>query len=339
MNILVTGAAGFIGSALAERLLAAGHTVYGIDSINDYYEVSLKLDRLKAGGVERPEPGKPVRSAKHERYTFCQMDLCDAVALNTLFAGEHFDVVVNLAAQAGVRYSLTHPESYVQSNIVGFANLLEACRHHHCGRLVYASSSSVYGNNASVPFKETDRVDHPVSLYAASKKSNELMAYTYAQLYGINTIGLRFFTVYGPWGRPDMAPMLFAHSIREGRTIRVFNNGDLSRDFTYVDDIVTGVEKIIAMPEVRREDVPGVPATIYNIGRGMPVRLMDFIHELERNLGREARKEFVGMQAGDVYQTWADTTRLQSDYGYTPTVSLEEGIARFVKWFKAYYRL
>ena len=337
MNILITGTAGFIGNSLANRLLEQGHSVYGIDSINDYYDVSLKLDRLRTSGIVHPEPGKATRSEKYEQYTFCQTDLCDTAALNKLFATERFDCVVNLAAQAGVRYSLTHPESYIQSNIVGFANLLETCKRHHQEKIVYASSSSVYGNNASVPFKETDRVDYPVSLYAASKKSNELMAYTYSQLYQIKTIGLRFFTVYGPWGRPDMAPMLFARSIQENKTIRVFNNGNLSRDFTYIDDIVTGIEKIVTTPGIRREDVPGVPATIYNIGHGSPVRLMDFIHELEKNMGKEARKEFVGMQAGDVYQTWADTSRLQADYGYTPGISLETGITRFIEWFKNYH--
>ena len=337
MNILITGTAGFIGNSLANRLLEQGHSVYGIDSINDYYDVSLKLDRLRTSGIVHPEPGKATRSEKYEQYTFCQTDLCDTAALNELFASERFDCVVNLAAQAGVRYSLTHPESYIQSNIAGFANLLETCKRHHQEKIVYASSSSVYGNNASVPFEETDRVDHPVSLYAASKKSNELMAYTYSQLYQIKTIGLRFFTVYGPWGRPDMAPMLFARSIQENKTIRVFNNGKLSRDFTYIDDIVTGIEKIVTTPGIRREDVPGVPATIYNIGHGSPVRLMDFIHELEKNMGKEARKEFVGMQAGDVYQTWADTSRLQADYGYTPGISLETGITRFIEWFKNYH--
>ena len=288
MNILITGTAGFIGNSLANRLLEQGHSVYGIDSINDYYDVSLKLDRLRTSGIVHPEPGKATRSEKYEQYTFCQTDLCDTAALNELFASERFDCVVNLAAQAGVRYSLTHPESYIQSNIAGFANLLETCKRHHQEKIVYASSSSV-------------------------------------------------FTVYGPWGRPDMAPMLFARSIQENKTIRVFNNGKLSRDFTYIDDIVTGIEKIVTTPGIRREDVPGVPATIYNIGHGSPVRLMDFIHELEKNMGKEARKEFVGMQAGDVYQTWADTSRLQADYGYTPGISLETGITRFIEWFKNYH--
>ena len=334
MNILVTGTAGFIGFHLAKRLLEEGHAVVGIDSINDYYDVALKLNRLKACGIA-PEGG---RSSIYDKYVFHRMDLCDANALHVLMEEGQFDVVVNLAAQAGVRYSLTHPESYLQSNIVGFGHVLEACRQAKVPRLVYASSSSVYGDNASVPFKETDRVDYPVSLYAASKKSNELMAFSYARLYGLQTIGLRFFTVYGPWGRPDMAPMLFASAIREGRTIRVFNHGHLMRDFTYIDDIVEGIFRVVTVPGMRREDVPHVPATIYNIGHGSPVALMDFIQELERCMGREATKEFVDMQAGDVHQTWADTTRLQDDYHYTPVISLGEGIARFVEWFKTYYR-
>lgn len=338
MNILVTGTAGFIGFYLARKLLASGHTVYGIDSINHYYDVSLKLDRLHECGIDHPEPKKEIMSARYPAYTFCQIDLCDAEAVNRLMETRHFDAVVNLAAQAGVRYSLTNPESYVQSNVVGFLNLLEASKKANCKKFIYASSSSVYGNNPSVPFKETDNVDHPISIYAATKKGNELMAFTYAHLYKLQTIGLRFFTVYGPFGRPDMAPMLFANAIRNDETIRVFNNGDLSRDFTYIDDIVTGIEKIVTTPGVIREDVPGVPATIYNIGHGSPVQLMDFVHLLEKNMGHVARKEFVGMQAGDVYRTWADTTRLKEDYDYTPYTSLETGIARFAQWFKEYYK-
>ncbi|MCB6971429.1 MULTISPECIES: NAD-dependent epimerase/dehydratase family protein [Butyricimonas] len=338
MNILVTGTAGFIGFYLARKLLASGHTVYGIDSINHYYDVSLKLDRLHECGIDHPAPKKEIVSARYPAYTFCQIDLCDAEAVNQLMETRHFDAVVNLAAQAGVRYSLTNPESYVQSNVVGFLNLLETSKKANCKKFIYASSSSVYGNNPSVPFKETDNVDHPISIYAATKKGNELMAFTYAHLYKLQTIGLRFFTVYGPFGRPDMAPMLFANAIRNDETIRVFNNGDLSRDFTYIDDIVTGIEKIVTTPGVIREDVPGVPATIYNIGHGSPVQLMDFVHLLEENMGRVARKEFVGMQAGDVYRTWADTTRLKEDYDYTPYTSLETGIARFARWFKEYYK-
>lgn len=333
MNILISGTAGFIGFYLVKRLLNDNHTIYGIDSVNNYYDITLKEERLRACGIENYEYGKEIKSEIDSRYTFCQMDLCDTERLTKLFATHRFDCVVNLAAQAGVRYSLTHPESYVQSNIVGFLNLLEACRKFQCLKLVYASSSSVYGNNHSVPFREDDQVDHPISIYAASKKSNELMANTYSYLYKLQTIGLRFFTVYGPYGRPDMAPILFANAITNDKEIKIFNNGHLSRDFTYIDDIITGMEKIITTPGMKREDFPGTPATIYNIGRGEPVKLMDFIHVLEKNLGKEAKKVFMEMQPGDVYRTWADTTRLQKDYNYTPAISLETGIQRFAEWF------
>ena len=277
MNVLVTGTAGFIGFYLVQKLLNAGHTVYGIDSINHYYDVTLKHDRLHACGIDHPVPGKEIVSSRNTNYTFCQLDLCDTEAIHTLFDTHAFDCVVNLAAQAGVRYSLKHPESYVQSNVMGFINLLEACKKTSCKKFIYASSSSVYGNNQSVPFKETDAVDHPISIYAATKKSDELMANAYAHLYGIQTIGLRFFTVYGPFGRPDMAPMLFANAIQHDEVIRIFNNGNLSRDFTYIEDIVTGIEKIVSTPGILREDVPGTPATIYNIGHGTPIQLMDFV--------------------------------------------------------------
>lgn len=336
MQILVTGNAGFIGFHLSQFLASKGIEVYGIDSLNDYYDVSLKKARLKECGLEAGEYGKEYKSTLYPNYRFRQADLCDKKLLESIFAANHFDFVVNLAAQAGVRYSLTNPDAYVASNIVGFLNILECCRHYNCKRLIYASSSSVYGNTQEVPFRESAPVDHPVSLYAATKKSNELMAYTYAWLYGIQTVGLRFFTVYGPWGRPDMAPILFAHAIRDGRPIKVFNNGNLSRDFTYIGDIVGGIANIIAHPEKIREDNPGVPAVVYNIGHGSPVSLMDFIHLLERNLGKEADKEFVGMQAGDVYQTWADTSKLTADFGYVPSTTLEEGIGYFAQWFKQY---
>lgn len=330
MNILVTGTAGFIGFYLARKLLASGHTVYGIDSINHYYDVSLKLDRLHECGIDHPEPKKEIVSARYPAYTFCQIDLCDAEAVNRLMETCRFDAVVNLAAQAGVRYSLTNPESYVQSNVVGFLNLLEASKKANCKKFIYASSSSVYGNNPSVPFKETDNVDHPISIYAATKKGNELMAFTYAHLYKLQTIGLRFFTVYGPFGRPDMAPMLFANAIRNDETIRVFNNGDLSRDFTYIDDIIDAVALLL-------DEVPdeGVPAAVYNIGCGRPMRLMDFIHALEDALGRKAELEMLPMQKGDVHQTYADTEKLRRKIRRSPDTPLEEGIRRFAEWYRS----
>lgn len=336
MQVLVTGNAGFIGYHLSRRLAAEGIEVYGIDSMNDYYDVALKRARLQDSGISVGEYGREHCSAYYAGYRFRQIDLCDREAMEALFREHRFDCVVNLAAQAGVRYSLTHPETYVQSNIVGFLNLLEQCCNGGCKRLIYASSSSVYGDTQEVPFREEAAVDHPVSLYAATKKSNELMAYTYSRLYGIQTVGLRFFTVYGPWGRPDMAPMLFAHAIRNGEPIKIFNHGNLSRDFTYIDDIVDGIVRIVKRPEAAREEVPGTPAALYNIGHGSPVQLMDFIHLLECQLGREAVKQYVDMQPGDVFQTWADTTRLQKDYGYTPSTSLEHGIEQFIEWFKTY---
>lgn len=336
MQVLITGTAGFIGFHLAKALCSRGIQVYGIDSLNHYYDVNLKHARLKACGIQASEYEREQISALYPGYRFRQMDLCDKEKLESLFKANRFDCVINLAAQAGVRYSLTHPETYIESNVAGFLNLLELCRKYDCNGLIYASSSSVYGNSQEAPFKESARVDQPVSIYAATKKSNELMAYTYSWLYRIRTIGLRFFTVYGPWGRPDMAPMLFANSISRNTPIKVFNNGNLSRDFTYIDDIVEGIARIVDKPELAREDTPGTPAVIYNIGHGSPVRLMEFIRLLEENLGKEAKKEFVEMQPGDVYQTWADTTKLCEDYGYTPTTSLKDGIKEFTKWFKTF---
>lgn len=335
MQILVTGNAGFIGHHLALRLAQQGHQITGIDSLNDYYDVRLKKARLAQSGITTDEYGKEYVSAGLP-YRFRQLDLCDKAGLERLFTDHQFDIVVNLAAQAGVRYSLINPTAYIDSNITGFLNLLEQCRHHQCPRLIYASSSSVYGNTQEVPFREDAPVDHPVSLYAATKKSNELMAYTYAHLYRIQTIGLRFFTVYGPWGRPDMAPLLFANAITNGQPIKVFNNGELSRDFTYIDDIIDGIQQIINHPERAREDNPGTPAVVYNIGHGSPMPLMRFIALLEQNLGRKAIKEYTGMQAGDVYRTWADTSKLLADYGYVPKTTLEEGIKQFTDWFKNY---
>ncbi len=331
MKILVTGAAGFIGFHLVQRLAERGDEVVGLDSLNDYYDRRMKFGRLAVTGIEQSaiEPHKMVQSARWPKYRFVQMALEEREALERLFAEEQFEVVVNLAAQAGVRYSIENPHAYAQSNVVGFLNVLECCRHNRVRHLVYASSSSVYGRNAKVPFSEEDRTDSPVSLYAATKKANELMAHTYASLYSIPMTGLRFFTVYGPWGRPDMAPMLFADAISEGRPIRVFNGGDLARDFTYIDDITEGVVRVVAGVPPTGE----VPCKVYNIGCSTPVRLMDFISTMERAFGREAEKVMLPMQAGDVYQTYADTSLLERDYGYRPTTTLEEGLRRFVEWY------
>lgn len=337
MNILITGTAGFIGSFLTEALCREGHSVYGIDSINDYYDINLKKARLSRGGISGLQYGKECHSTVWTNYTFRQADLCDKEQTEAVFRNRNFDCIINLAAQAGVRYSLQNPGAYIQSNVVGFMHLLECCRQTQCPRFIYASSSSVYGNSCSVPFKESARVDTPVSIYAATKKSNELMAYTYSHLYGIQTIGLRFFTVYGPYGRPDMAPILFADAIENNRPIKVFNNGDLARDFTYIDDIIEGIVKITRHPEQATEDTPGVPATVYNIGYGSPIQLMDFIHILEKYLGREAVKNYVSMQPGDVYRTYADTNKLARDFHYTPSTPLSEGIRRFVEWYKEFY--
>ncbi|MBQ7856626.1 MAG: NAD-dependent epimerase [Alistipes sp.] len=334
MKILVTGAAGFIGFHLTQRLLSRGDEVVGIDSINDYYDVNLKYARLAECGITEAEAslfGKQVQSDKYPRYRFVRMALEEREALQELFRTEQFDVVVNLAAQAGVRYSIENPYAYIESNIVGFINILECARHNAIKHLVYASSSSVYGGNTKTPFSEEDRVDSPVSLYAATKKSNELMAATYAKLYGIPATGLRFFTVYGPWGRPDMAPMLFSKAIMEGEAIKVFNNGELSRDFTYIDDIVEGVVRVI-------DSAPqgDTPSEIYNIGCGHPMPLMEFISLLEEALGVKAKKQMMPMQKGDVYTTYADTSKLEQRMGYKPRISLQEGVTEFVRWYKTH---
>ena len=316
MKILVTGAAGFIGSKLAYSLVQRGDIVVGVDNFNDYYDVRLKEARVKEFGI-----------------SVLNLDISDKAALDALFQQEKFDVVVNLAAQAGVRYSITNPYAYLQSNLVGFLNILEACRNNGVNHLVFASSSSVYGLNAKVPYNENDKVDNPVSLYAATKKSNELMAHAYCKLYGICMTGLRYFTVYGPWGRPDMAPMLFAKAISKGEPIKVFNNGDMIRDFTYIDDIVEGtIQSIDHIPEPNEN---GLPYRIYNIGCSSPVKLMDFISEMELAMGKEAIKEFLPMQPGDVYQTNADTTKLEAEVGYKPHVKLHEGICKFAEWYKS----
>ena len=336
MKILVTGAAGFIGSKLMWTLASRGEQVWGIDNINDYYDVRLKYGRLaECGFADRAsiESGAPQQSTVFGNCRFRRMDIADKAALDALFEAEKFDKVVNLAAQAGVRYSITNPYAYLQSNLVGFLNILEACRNYGVRHLIYASSSSVYGLNAKVPYSEDDKVDNPVSLYAATKKSNELMAHSYCKLYGISMTGLRFFTVYGPWGRPDMSPMLFASAISKGEPIKVFNGGDMIRDFTFIDDIVEGTIGCIDNEPAPNEN--GLRYRVYNIGCSNPVKLMDFISEIEQAFGKEAKKQFLPMQPGDVYQTNADTTKLETEVGYKPHVRLHEGIAEFAKWYNS----
>ena len=331
MKILVTGAAGFIGSKLMYMLGRRGDSVVGIDNLNDYYDVRLKYGRLEECGIHAPYAHETSDTLPSVR--FIKMDIADKVSLDILFANEKFDKVVNLAAQAGVRYSITNPYVYLQSNLTGFLNILEACRTYGVKHLVYASSSSVYGLNAKVPYSEADKVDNPVSLYAATKKSNELMAHAYCKLYGISMTGLRYFTVYGPWGRPDMAPMLFASAISKGERIKVFNGGDMIRDFTFIDDIVEGT--IGTLDHEPTPDQNGLRYRVYNIGCSHPVKLMDFIHEIEEALGVKADMEMLPMQPGDVYQTNADTTLLEQEVGYKPHVRLHEGIRAFIDWYKS----
>lgn len=337
MKILVTGAAGFIGSAVAERLASRGDEVVGIDNINDYYDPRLKYARLGRAGIVCGDCdlpfGQELKSTKYPTLTFIRMDIADKESLDRLMENGKFDTAVNLAAQAGVRYSITNPYAYLQSNMVGFLNILEGCRNTGVRHLVFASSSSVYGMNTKVPYCETDKVDTPVSLYAASKKSNELMAHAYSKLYGFATTGLRYFTVYGPWGRPDMSPMLFAGAILRGEPIKVFNHGDMLRDFTYIDDIVDGTVAIIDhTPEKNENDVY---YHIYNIGGSNSVKLMDFIGEIENACGQTAEKIFLPMQPGDVYQTSADTAGLEAATGLKPRYRLHEGIALFMDWFRS----
>lgn len=339
MKILVTGAAGFIGSRVAQMLAQRGDIVVGVDNINDYYDVRLKYARLREllaiTCEEEDMPfGKEYASAKYQNLSFIRLSIDDKAALDALFDIIQFDVVLNLAAQAGVRYSITHPYAYLQSNLIGFLNILEACRNYNVPKLVYASSSSVYGLNEKVPYNEEDKVDNPVSLYAATKKSNELMAHSYSKLYGFLTIGLRYFTVYGPWGRPDMSPMLFANAMRDDKPIKVFNNGDMIRDFTYIDDIAEGTIRAIDHTLNAESCEHGVPYKIYNIGCSHPVKLMDFISEMEKAYGKEAKKEFLPMQAGDVYQTNADCIALERNMNYHPHVTLHEGIGKFMEWYK-----
>jgi UDP-glucuronate 4-epimerase len=332
-KILVTGVAGFIGYHLSNALLARGHQIVGIDNINDYYDINLKYARLKELDIQREDAELFFKSSTNtsKTFTFVRMNLEDRQALPELFENHKFDLVCNLAAQAGVRYSIENPEAYIDSNITGFLNILECCRNYKVKKLVYASSSSVYGNSDEVPFVETSNVDHPISLYAATKKSNELMAHTYSHLYNIETIGLRFFTVYGPWGRPDMAMFLFTDAIINNRPIKVFNNGDLSRDFTYIDDIVKGLVNTLLVSSKNTNLYK-----LYNIGNSKPVRLLDFIEAIELNLAVKAEKEMLPMQAGDVNQTWANVSSLINDYNYEPSTSIESGIKAFIDWYKEY---
>ena len=334
MKILVTGAAGFIGFHTCLKLVSQGHEVYGIDNINDYYDPKLKFDRLNALGFNEVESKlfkNEVKSAKFNSLLFSRIDLVDHESINNLFKQEQFEVVCNLAAQAGVRYSIENPKAYIDSNISGFLNILEGCRNHKVKHLVYASSSSVYGENKKVPFETTDNVDHPISLYAATKKSNELMAHTYGHLYEFKTTGLRFFTVYGPWGRPDMAYYLFAEAISNDQPIKVFNNGEMERDFTYIDDIVNGVTKIIEKNIDSREH-----HKIYNIGNNKTESLEDFITTIEQAIGKEAIKEMYPMQQGDVLKTFANVDELIKDYVYCPSTDINDGIKKFINWFNTY---
>jgi len=350
MKILITGTAGFIGFHLANRLVARGDEVVGLDIINDYYDIKLKHDRLQYAGFssDKIEYDTPIRSDKHPNYRFVKIALEDRDALNALFAQEKFDAVCNLAAQAGVRYSLVNPRAYIDSNIVGFINILEACRHHGVKHLAYASSSSVYGLNEKLPFSTADNVDHPISLYAASKKSNELMAHTYSHLFNLPTTGLRFFTVYGPWGRPDMALFLFTKAILAGQPIQVFNQGNMVRDFTYIDDIIEGLVRVMDNPPTGNKDwnpqqpdpsTSKAPYKIYNIGNQNPVKLLDFIEAIEQKLDKKAQKELLPMQPGDVAVTAADVSDLVKNLGYKPETTVQSGIERFLQWYRSYYQM
>ena len=339
MKILVTGAAGFIGFYVSKVLLSKGHEVVGLDNISKYYDVNLKFSRLNELGVDKNEAGvfNRICKSKNHDFSFIRMNLENREELPLLFKKEKFDMVCNLAAQAGVRYSLQNPETYIDSNLVGFLNILECCRHNDIKHLVYASSSSVYGLNKKIPFSTKDNVDHPISLYAATKKSNELMAHTYSHLFKIPTTGLRFFTVYGPWGRPDMAMFLFTDAIANDRPIKVFNYGKMERDFTYIDDITEGVVRVIEKSvQSRIED--NAFYKLYNIGNNNSVKLLDFIKEIEINLGKEAIKDMLPIQPGDVERTWADVDQLIKDYDYSPNTSIKEGVKSFIDWYKKYYK-
>lgn len=350
MKILITGTAGFIGSHLANRLIADGHQIVGLDIINDYYDVNVKYGRLERAGIAKASihPGQLAQSTIHPNYRFIQLDLVDRTGMDQLFAAEQFEAVVNLAAQAGVRYSLINPQAYIDSNIIGFTNILECCRHHGVQHLAYASSSSVYGLNEKMPLSTSDNVDHPISLYAASKKSNELMAHTYSHLFGLATTGLRFFTVYGPWGRPDMALFLFTDAMLKGEPIKVFNHGKMVRDFTYIDDIVEGIVRVIQHPPQGNQAWTGAhpdpstskaPYKVYNIGNNDPVTLMDFITAIEEELGITAEKIMMDLQPGDVPATYADVQDLMDDLGYKPETPIKDGIKAFIDWYKLFYKV
>lgn len=347
MKILVTGSAGFIGFHLVIRLITEGHTVVGLDNINDYYDVNLKFGRLAATGIpmDQIQYNTLVPSTWNPGYRFIKLDLEDMPNMRQLFENEGFQIVVNLAAQPGIRYSLLNPHAYINSNVVGFMNILECCRNYPVKHLVYASSSSVYGLNKESIFSTGDAVDHPVSLYAASKRANELMAHTYSHLYNIPTTGLRFFTVYGPWGRPDMAVFSFTKSILDGKTIAIYNYGDMYRDFTYIDDIIEGVTRVIIHPPAGADgNAPLSPSSspapfkVYNIGNNSPVKLLDFVEILEKELGTEAKRELLPLQPGDVYSTYADVNPLINDLGYKPSTPLSKGVKEFVSWYRNFYK-
>lgn len=331
MKILITGIAGFIGFHIAKKLMNQGHQIVGIDNINDYYDINLKLGRLTQLGISTMYENQSAVSTMDPELLFYKFDITDRYKMESLFHDNQFDIVLHLAAQAGVRYSIENPHAYIDSNIIGFMNILEGCRHNKVKHLIYASSSSVYGVDTEVPFSEDEQVDSPVSLYAATKKSNELMAYTYSHLYQLPTTGLRFFTVYGPWGRPDMAPMLFTNAIMNNKPIKVFNNGDMKRDFTYIDDIVNGVLKLIDYPLHKK--ISNSIYEIFNIGNSKPIDLMHFIKLLEKNLSKNAKLEMCPMQDGDVKITYADTSKLSSIINYVPNTSLENGLKEFINWY------
>lgn len=347
-KILITGTAGFIGFHLAQKLIELGEDVYGLDNINDYYDTGLKFGRLAETGIieSAVKYNKLLKSRKYDNYHFIKLNLEDYENISLLFKDQQFDFVCNLAAQAGVRYSLTNPSAYINSNITGFLHILEACRHNRVRHLVYASSSSVYGLNEIQPFSTAHNVDHPISLYAATKKSNELMAHSYSHLFNLPTTGLRFFTVYGPWGRPDMALFIFTKAICENRPVDVFNYGNMSRDFTYIDDIVNCLSKIIVSPSspdpewTGKNPIPSssrAPYRLYNIGNNNPVRLMDFIHSIEENIGRKAVMNLLPLQPGDVTSTYAEVSDLIKDFHYKPSTPVSQGIANFISWYKRFY--